>query len=125
VAAGGSGVDAYGGNSAANDVFQAGAGTCTLWGGAGNDTFTAGTGSAIFVGGSGNNVFNFINGDDGGTDTIVGFVPGNDAIALHGYGTQMPSINVAYGDSFVNLSDGTQIIVENVTNLTSASFTFS
>jgi hypothetical protein len=32
---------------------------------------------------------------------------------------------VAYGDSFVNLSDGTQIIVENVTNLTSASFTFS
>ncbi len=125
VAAGGSGVDAYGGNSAANDVFQAGAGTCTLWGGAGNDTFTAGTGSAIFVGGSGNNVFNFINGDDGGTDTIVGFVPGSDAIALHGYGTQMPSINVAYGDSFVNLSDGTQIIVENVTNLTSASFTFS
>jgi len=125
VAAGGSGVDAYGGNSAANDAFQAGAGTCTLWGGAGNDTFTAGTGSAIFVGGSGDNVFNFINGDDGGTDTIVGFVPGNDVIALHGYGTQMPSITVAFGDSFVNLSDGTQIIVENVTNLTSASFTFS
>ncbi len=125
VAAGGSGVDAYGGNSAANDSFQAGAGSCTLWGGAGNDSFTAGTGSSILVGGSGDNVFNFINGDDGGTDTIVGFTPGSDLIALHGYGTAMPTISVAFGDSFVNLSDGTQIIVENVTNLTSASFTFS
>jgi uncharacterized protein YlzI (FlbEa/FlbD family) len=37
----------------------------------------------------------------------------------------MPTLAVAYGDTVITLQNGAQIIVENVTNLTRASFTFT
>ena len=123
--AGSSGVNVYGGTAIGNNIYQANAGNETLWGGAGSDQFTAGTGNDIFVSGGGNDVFNFTNGVAGGIDTVVGFVPGQSTIALHGFGGQMPQISVAWGDSFINLPNGGQIIVENVTNLTHANFVFS
>ncbi len=122
---GSNGVNVYGGSAIGNDIYQANAGNETLWGGAGNDQFTAGTGNDIFVSGGGRDVFNYSNGVADGIDTIVGFVPGQSTIALHGFGSQTPQISVAWGDSFINLPNGGQIIVENVTNLTGANFTFS
>ena len=123
--AGSSGVNVYGGTAIGNNIFQANAGNETLWGGAGSDQFTAGTGNDIFVSGGGNDIFNFTNGVADGIDTVVGFVPGQSTIALHGFGSATPQISVAFGDSFINLANGGQIILENVTNLTHANFTFT
>jgi hypothetical protein len=121
----GGGTNIYAGSSTGNDIFQAGAGNETLWGSAGDDSFFAGTGNDIMVGGAGTDSFGFLNGAAGGIDTIVGFNSAQDILALSGYGAQMPAISIAYGDSVLNLADGTQIIIEGVTNLTAANFTYS
>jgi Ca2+-binding RTX toxin-like protein len=126
VAGSGSGAEVYGGTATGNDIYQAGTGNETLWGGLGNDLFIAGRGGTdIFTSGGGDDVFSFLNGSAGADVDIVGFVTGQDSIALHGYGDQVPAITVAFGDSILHLSDGTQIVVEGVTNLTAASFTLT
>ena len=53
---------------------------------------------------------------------IYGFQSAQDKIALPGFGSQMPQITVAFGDSILHLQNGAQIIVANVTNLTSGNF---
>ena len=108
----------YAGNSTAGDIFQANAGSETLWGGAGNDTFFAGSGAGTFVSGGGADIFNFTNGLAGGTEIIDGFIPGLDTIALHGYGLSAPQLNVVNGSTVFTLSDGTQVQLYNVTNMT-------
>lgn len=123
--AGSAGADVYGGGSTGSNIFQASTGSETLWGGAGNDLFAAGSGNDVLVSGGGNDVFSFTNGTALGSDTVVGFVPGQSTIALHGFGSQVPQISVAFGASFINLANGAQIIVDNVTNLTAANFTFT
>jgi hypothetical protein len=125
--AGGPGVDAYAGGSTGHDIFQAFSGNETLWGGAGQDLFMAGSGNDVLVSGGGTDTFSFTNGivPASGIDSVVGFVPGQGTIALHGFGTQTPTLAVAYGDTVITLQNGAQIIVENVTNLTRASFTFT
>jgi hypothetical protein len=50
-------------------------------------------------------------------------VPGTDTIALHGYGSTVPAINVINGSTYFTLGDGTKVELYGVTNLTAASFT--
>ena len=123
--AGSAGADVYGGTSTGDNIFQAGAGSETLWGGLGNDTFLAGAGShALLISGGGDDVFSFLYGaNNGASDTIVGFVPGQSTIELSGYGSTAPTITYGYGDSILNLADGSQIVVYDVSNLTAASLT--
>ena len=120
--AGNAGTEVYAGLSDAGNIFQANTGSETLWGGAGNDTFFAGSGAGTFVSGGGADVFNFTNGLGGGTDVIVGFVPGLDTLALHGYGGAVPQFNVVDGSTYFTLSDGTNVEFYNVTNVTGGSF---
>ena len=119
------GADVYAGTSNASNIFQAGAGSETLWGGLGNDLFLAAPGShGLLVSGGGHDTFSFLNGaNDHASDTIVGFVAGQSTIELSGYGSAEPAITYAYGDSILNLQDGSQIVVYNVANLTAASIT--
>jgi hypothetical protein len=121
----GSNVLVYAGPSTADNVFQAGTGNETLWGGAGNDLFNVGNGNEILTGDGGDDVFSYTNGVASGQSVIVGFVPGQDTIALHGYGDTPPPVTVAFGDSIVHLNGGVEIVVLNVTNLPSSSFTLS
>ncbi len=122
--AGSAGANVYAGSSTGNDIFQAGAGSETLWGGLGNDTFIAGSGHSLMIGGGGDDVFSFLNGaNPGSSDIIAGFVPGQSTIELTGYGSTAPQITYAYGDSILNLQDGSQIVVYDVSNLTAASIT--
>ena len=67
-------------------------------------------------------MFDFLNGNDA-HDTIGGFVVGQDMIDLSGYGGTAPQITYAFGDSILNLQDGSQIVVYGVSNLTAASIT--
>jgi hypothetical protein len=120
----GAGVDVYAGPSIADNVFQAGTGNETLWGGAGNDLFIGGNGTDILTSDGGDDVFSFTSGVAAGTDYVVGFVPGQSIIALHGYGSQTPAVTYAFGDAFVNLP-GLQIVLENVASLPASSFTLS
>ena len=110
-----------GGASAGNDVFNAGAGQETLFGGHGTDTFTGGTGSAVLASSGGTDTFSFTNGQGGGHDYLLNFNPGQDVIDLNGYGGADPTINYAFGDSILNLQDGTQVVVIGVSHLTDAS----
>ncbi len=121
--AGNAGAEVYAGLSDANNIFQANTGSETLWGGAGNDTFYAGSGAGTFVSGGGADIFNFTNGLGGGTDEIVGFVPGLDTLALHGYGGAVPQLNVVNGSTYFTLSDGTNVEIYNLTNVTGGAFT--
>ncbi len=116
------GVIVYAGLSSAGHFLQANAGSETLWGGAGNDTFFAGSGAGTFVSDGGADVFSFLDGQTGGTNDIVGFVPGLDVISLNEYGASAPALNVVNGSTFFTLSDGTNVELYNVTNMTSASF---
>ncbi len=118
--AGSAGAFVFGGTNFGNNVFNAGAGSETLWGGLGADTFQGGTGHALLESGGGQDVFNFLNGSDG-QDTIGGFVVGQDTIDLSGYGSTAPQITYGYGDSILNLQDGSQIVVYGVSNLTASS----
>lgn len=121
--AGSAGADAFAGTSTGNNIFQAGAGPETLWGGLGNDIFLGGTGNDLLISGGGNDVFSFTNGLAGGKDVIAGFTIGQDTLKLDGYGLTAPAITYAYGDSILNLQDGTQIVLFNVPNLTASSIT--
>jgi Ca2+-binding RTX toxin-like protein len=123
--AGTSGVVAYAGQGTGNYVFNANAGSETLWGGTATDQFFAGSGNANMVSGGGVDVFNFTNGLGGGSDTIYNFVPGKDVIALHGFGGALPSLSVQSGSTYFSLSDGTHVEVSNLTNLTGSSFSSS
>jgi fibronectin-binding autotransporter adhesin len=122
---GAAGVVVYAGLSSAGHLLQATAGPETLCGGAGNDTFYAGSGTGIFVSDGGADMFNFLDGQTGGTDQIFGFVPGLDTLGLQGYGFSVPQLNVVNGSTYFTLSDGTNVELYNVTNLSSGSFNIS
>ncbi len=117
---GAAGAFVYGGTNDGTNLFNAGAGSETLWGGLGTDVFQGGTGHALLQSGGGHDSFDFLNGNDA-HDTIGGFVVGQDSLNLSGFGTAAPAITYAYGDSILNLQDGTQIVVYGVTNLTASS----
>ena len=116
------GVIVFAGGSSAGHILVANAGSETLWGGAGNDTFAAGSGNGTFVSDGGADIFNFTNNATGGMDDIVGFVPGLDTISLHGYANAPPQFSVQNGSTFFTLSDGTNVELYAVTNMTAASF---
>lgn len=100
--------------------FSAGTGNETLWGGTGNDTFVVGNGKNVLATGGGADKFIFDMGQTGGTDAVIGFVSGQDVLALHGYAAA-PQITFAYGSCIVNLTDGTQVVLFGVTSLSPSS----
>ena len=93
-----------------------------MWGGTGTDTFLSGTGPDVMISNGGRDVFSFANNGFTGTDVIYGFQAAQGVIALPGFGSQMPQVTTAFGDSILNLQNGAQIIVANVTGLTSQNF---
>ncbi len=109
------------------EVLAAGAGNETLIAGAGNDTLVAGNGTTEMTGGAGNAIFLFVNGAAGGTVTIENFAPGQDFVALRGYGSAaganaLATDVVAGGSSTVTLPDNSRITFANVGNLTASDF---
>ncbi|MCW2240794.1 glutamate dehydrogenase/leucine dehydrogenase, partial [Azospirillum canadense] len=62
----------------------------------------------------------------GGKHVIGDFKSGTDLIAVQGYGLTAAQaaakVTVSGGSSVISLSDGTQITVAGVTNLTSSNF---
>jgi len=122
---GNSGLVVYAGGGTGSYLFDAAAGSETLWGGAGTDQFIVGSGNDVMVSGGGKDTFNFFNGETGGSDTIVNFVAGTDLLALHGYGSKIPVLTVHGGSTFFSLADGTQVDVFDVSNLTASSFSTS
>jgi Ca2+-binding RTX toxin-like protein len=121
--AGSAGGDAFGGQSTGQDVFQCNAGAETMWGGLGNDTLVAGSGNDLLCSDGGRDVFSFTNGLAGGSDEIVGFNASRDMVQLHGYGAAAPTITYAWGDSYLNLADGTHVVFVGVSDLTASSIT--
>jgi Ca2+-binding RTX toxin-like protein len=109
------------------EVLAAGAGNETLIAAAGNDTLAAGNGATEMIGGTGDAIFLFVNGASGGTVTIENFVPGQDFVALRGYGSAagvnaIASEVVGGGSSTVTLPDKSRITFANVANLTANDF---
>ena len=107
-------------NSSGADALNAGAGSETLFGGHGSDTFTGGSGSAVLASGGGADTFIFADGQ-AGHDYLLNFDVGQDSIELNGFGASDPTISYAFGDSILNLQDGTQVVVIGVSHLTDAS----
>jgi Ca2+-binding RTX toxin-like protein len=122
---GASGFVVYAGQGTGTYVFDANAGSETLWGGAAHDQFFAGSGNDYMVSGGGVDGFNFTDGLGGGSDVIYNFVPGKDVIALHGFGGGVPSLSVQSGSTYFSLADGTHVEVKYVTDLTGSSFSLT
>jgi Ca2+-binding RTX toxin-like protein len=114
--------DALFAGNTVSDLLVAGAGNETLsgLGSTGQAIFFAGSGNDLLLAGSGSDVFAFINGAAGGNDTIIGFNPATDVIALHQY-TAAPVIAQTAGSTLLSLSDGTRILLQGVANISSAS----
>ncbi len=120
--AGAGGLVVYAGQGTGNYIFDANAGSETLWGGAGTDQFIAGTGNDQMVSGGGADSFKFINGLAGGSDVITNFRVGIDKIVLQSYGGSIPALTVQNGNTYFSLADGTHVQVVGVAILTAASF---
>jgi Ca2+-binding RTX toxin-like protein len=119
---GASGLVVYAGQGTGSYVFDASAGSETLWGGAGSDQFIAGTGNDQLISGGGADSFKFTNGLAGGTDVIYNFRVGLDTIILQAYGSGIPAMSVQNGNTYFSLTDGTHVEVVGVSNLTASSF---
>jgi hypothetical protein len=105
----------YGGTG--DDLFLLGAGPTQLLVGTGNETIVAGSGTELFAFTSGQ-VSNVV---------IQNFVAGKDFISLVGFGTgalaaALGAAAVVSGSERLVLSDGTKILFQNYTGLTSANF---
>ncbi len=112
---GAAGLEVFAGGSTGNDTFFTNGGSETLFGGAGPENFYVGGGQDTLFAGSGADVFNFTNGSGGGSDTIFGFQPGLDGIHLHGFGGAIPSLTYSHGSTLFTLSNGTSVMIYNVT----------
>ncbi|WP_114860196.1 calcium-binding protein [Azospirillum brasilense] len=101
-------------------------GNAVLGGFAGNDTLIGGVGNDTLFGGDGNDVFVFSTVFGGGKHVIGDFKAGTDLIAVQGYGLTAAQVaakvTVTGGNSLISLSDGTQITVAGVSNLTASNF---
>ncbi|MBP2295975.1 beta strand repeat-containing protein [Azospirillum rugosum] len=101
-------------------------GNAVLGGFAGNDTLVGGVGNDTLFGGTGNDIFVFSTVFGGGKHIIGDFTAGSDLIAVQGYGLTAAQVaakvTVTGGSSVIALSDGTQITVAGVTNLTASNF---
>jgi Ca2+-binding RTX toxin-like protein len=109
--------------STGDDLLLAGTGNDTLVAGHGSDTLSGGQGFgsvALMESGSGADIFNFTNGRSGGQDTITGF-KATDTLQFSNYGlnaaTALSDSFVSGGNLIFNLSDGTSITMQNVTNV--------
>lgn len=105
------------------DSINLGLGADTFAGGMGSDTIQVGVGNAaLYLGTSGASLINFTLGTAGGTDTISGFRVGTDHLRLNGYAkTATPTVTTAGGSTTVSLTDGTKIVLNGITNNTTAS----
>jgi hypothetical protein len=103
-------------------VMFANAGNVAMFTGNGNDCFVASGGTAQMVGGAASDLYIFVNGGAGGTDTIWNFTPGQDLVALFGYGNIVPALLqsafVAAGSTTITLPDNTHITFGDMSHLT-------
>jgi Ca2+-binding RTX toxin-like protein len=113
----------------ANDTLIARSGNDIIKGGRGNDTFVGSSGNATITAGAGQDVFEFIKGEAGGHETVIGYDNANVSsirIHLEGYtpGQAAHAINhqtVSSNGVTVSLSDGTTITFQHVTGLMTGS----
>jgi Ca2+-binding RTX toxin-like protein len=109
--------------STADDTFRAGSGNDTIVGGTGNDLVMAGTGNGVITLGTGNNTFAVVDGEAGGRDTITDF-SSEDRLDFIGYGlAQVPTGSVG-GSTFIDLPDGTEIILQGVPAVSASQISF-
>ncbi len=109
-----------------HDTVHAGSGGALIFGGWDGNVFQAGPGArdtVIVTGGGAASTFIFVDGASGGHETIWGFRPGVDHVALQGYaaGTLETALAYSYGVGLgtgITLADGTTIVFGNVTGLT-------
>jgi Ca2+-binding RTX toxin-like protein len=111
-----------GSNGGGGDLMFANAGNVAMFAGNGNDSFVASSGSAQMVGGVTSDIYIFVNGAAGGSDTIWNFTPGQDVVAVFGYGNIVPELlqtAVTSGTSAtVVLPDNTHITFGNLAHVT-------
>ncbi len=120
VVAGAGGAIVYG--SQAGDTVYAGSGPVLMVEGAGADNIVFGSGNSSVFAGAGTDLYTVVNGKGGGTDTIVDFKVGRDAVLLSGYGANaVAGKQVAGGSTVVSLTDGTHLVFSGVTNLNAGS----
>ncbi len=111
-----------------SSVVQAGSGVSTVVaGGAVNTIYGAAGTQDVFLSGGGVTQLDFVSGSAGGTSDILGF-SASDSINLTGYaaGTAeaaLASETVAGGNTILNLSDDTHIVLFGFTGVTAATFT--
>ena len=114
--------------SGGNNSLTAGSGSDQLIGGTGADTFAGGKGADTVIAGTGADVYAFIKGHAGGTELVQGiFDPAAIRISLQGYGPHevaeaLASQHVAAGSVTIDLSDGTRVTFQNVTELQKSNF---
>ncbi len=114
-----------------NVSLVGGSGKDLMLGGSGSDTFVAGSGrSTIQVGFTDTNTFSFINGSAGGTELVQDIIdPSSIKISLQGYAageeqSALASQAFKSGSLTMQLSDGTRITFEDVTQkLNGSNFT--
>ncbi|WP_428390597.1 hypothetical protein [Lichenicoccus sp.] len=112
---GGVGASSIAAGNGACEVF-AGPGAMTLQLGAGPATVIGGSGSTRITEGSGAVLYDIVKGAAGGTESIDGFRPGIDRLALFGYDNGVPSLTTAGGNNTLSLDDGTRITLLGVTD---------
>jgi len=79
------------------------------------------------IAGPGQDVFSFTEGAAGGGTVIWSFTPGQDHVALFGYGTNavanaLATATVASGSTTITLPDNAQVTFANIATLQSSDF---
>ncbi len=115
-----------GATARANTKFYAGAGSDLLIAGRGGSQMLDGIGAATMVGGAGADLFAFASGNAGRV-AVQNFVAGQDFVSFLGFASgeaaqALSGAVVAAGSEQLTLSDGTRILFQNVTGLTSSNF---
>ncbi|MCW6050765.1 DUF4347 domain-containing protein [Lyngbya sp. CCAP 1446/10] len=108
-----------------NNLIDGGAGNDTITGGAGNDTITGGTGNDTITGGTGSDIFSFapIPGSTLGQNLITDFTTGEDklqldtALGFTSVAQVLAALQTTPAGLVLNLSDGGQILLNNVSAL--------
>lgn len=110
---GGAGDDTLGGD-AGNDTLLGGDGKDLLLGGDGNDSLNGGAGSDRLFGQAGDDTFVFAVGND--TDTVYGFVRGEDTLAFQGFDLEdvKDAADLTFSGLRFNFGDGDSLLVSGL-----------
>ena len=109
-------------------VVQAGSGSSTVVAsGASNAIFGTSGSQDVFLSGSGVTQLDFVSGSEGGSNNVLGF-DSSDSINLSGYAAgaaqaALASETVVGGNTILDLSDNTHIVLFGYTGVTASTFT--